>query len=485
METVPQSEQPRSRRKSEAPAELEVILQPDEVARRKSLRTICQRAHRLDHKFALLERNGSLEHNLDVIQTLDAMNYGDELNCEIVGDKDKKKKKNLNSVTRRQYEGDPPVTAYVKPQLGETSFRYDPLNGAANTITKYFDGTTERLETQQELYASPHSSDPASLLLVQHFHERQENISALKLQIAEHYGIKPKDVPLSEEDFSPRRGVDAGASAIREYSVSRIDNLLGFDTVPLTALRLEEDSSDLASVQQALIPEDPQQPLMELDKNIFKDIGDKGPKHPGARSLMRIACLDYLVKSTDRHPGNVLYDPAAKKFYAIDNSLSLGLCKSDEKGESRMLDAYRSTPLEAIQQHDDWILDDEAVNNIKQLYTSTLKYLELRQIRPELDMAKLEELSSHEHARATGGTEIKFITDLFRQLYGNEKIASREGLEFFQRLEYLIKHRRPPKISSGGEGDQLFEISKHLYKDKPASVQMAATMPEKNKRKKS
>jgi hypothetical protein len=107
--------------------------------------------------------------------------------------------------------------------------------------------------------------------------------------------------------------------------------------------------------------------------------------------------------------------------------------------------------MEITEQHDDWFLDDEAVNNLKNLFDEIKNYLLFAENK--LEPTAANKLPRH----VREGMAFKALNDIFSLLHertgpdgqikpSSTKIASREVTEFLRRLNHLIVHRRPPKL---------------------------------------
>lgn len=416
----------------------------------------------------LPQNKGDLSHVIERIHTIETLSLGKELDKKFLGDREL----GVNQTTVRTFDGHPPRKAFVKTSHGEAQHsKNGPLTWNENKL---------------DFIEDP--SDKHNEYLRQHFsHQAKPAIAkAIRASLAEKYGIKPEDVPYSTERFGYRVDVPPGESAIREYAVSRMDLLLGFDTVPLTILRTEQDDeTDLCSVQERVASSRPDVPPRSLYKqesdilfdappsewtkrlherflqNIHEERGAKTSddgvedlsdsaelvdEGEPQRSLMRIAALDYLVGSSDRHYGNILFDPASKKFHAIDNGLSFGMgrgadmSKLDENIQSFM--HLRSLPIELTMRHTHMILDEEAREQVRHLY---------------------QELQ-------TSGVASSITKRLFRMLFPKEPIARVEEQGFMVRLRILAETGRPPNEV----GDELFAgnlLSRHaLAEEKPPTI---------------
>jgi predicted DNA-binding ribbon-helix-helix protein len=455
--------------KQEAKKSPEKILPPDyvqEKKRREGIRRLAFESRLLDDEF------GQIFTDPERQKRIESLNSGDE-----VGDREAIGDGGVNAISRRRYEGQPPITAYVKPQSGETAYRYDQASQGVIKVSRHWDDKQHKLVVSETAFATSGSGDQIEQNIVDNFRYRSENHDTFVQQMADFYRIKPEQVPYSGERFSPRYGVDSGKGAIREYTASRVDAMLGLNVVPLTALRAEHEvrtdpktgktsvgleNVDIASAQEAA-------PGKPLDVATYREVLSQGPNHPGASSFMRIACLDYLLKSLDRHNENVFYDPATHQFSAIDNGLSMGLASGEQAGgRPQETDPLRSIPLSVIMQHPGWQLDDEARASLQKFHDSAIKYLTRRE---ELKKRAQERAASgtitiegigqeidEELEREESGKEIKYLTKLFRLQYENTAIADREGAEFILRLRKLLKEGRPPQIAETGQAGEMIPV---------------------------
>lgn len=359
-----------------------------------------------------------IENIMDVFEKIDrfeTLAYGKELERSNVGEA------GMNAITRRTYEGtpgEPPTVAYVKPDSGETTFEYDETTKTLFDVRYAFDKKLGRMAPAREASKRPDAEH--IITLAQMRGEMRQNI-------AECYAIPVEEVPLfTSDEILLRNGIEARTTALREYAASRINEIIGWDVVPLTVIRPEHDGFDLVSVQEEVKATDPEHPPREIEAEDVEDILNLGSEHPGAKSMMRLACFDYLIKSTDRHPGNIIYDPASEQYHGIDNGLSNGISMRYEE-ENVSADPYISIPMEIIQEHKTWKLDNDALAQLRAFYEETKTYLSER----EAGMKKKD-------------VGIKHISSIFRLLYGHEKIAKEEALDFFRRIEYLVQNGRPP-----------------------------------------
>jgi hypothetical protein len=500
------TEQPKTAEKKEVS---EVREQPTpegraELKRPKDAELLAKAATELDDRFRKLPMGISPERmrTTDVMETLSG---GEEM---------KMKRKSIgeagvNGITKREYGEKESISAYVKPQAEEASFRYDAAVDGVIKTQKVFNSETQQMETIDSVEAKggktyeeylrkipdewlKGSENPEQRRqelakdeydyrrgLVSAFKTRSEYQPTLRAQVAQRYGISPEEVPMTEGVFGPREGIGVNKSAVREYTASRIDKLLGFNVVPVTVLRAEKNEADrvvdVSSVQEAIVPTDPDEPLQTLEQNLYEELLAKGEGHPGARSFMRIACLDYILGSLDRHEKNILYDPKTQEFGAIDNGLSGGISREVEHTAAdgtaqtivETLDPIRSIPLEVVQQIPDWQLDDEAMKNVKFLYERTAH----QPAASEIQAAGAAHTEGTSESRIgalieeTLGEHETYLSDLLRLQYENDKIAHIEAQAMLERIGHVMQHGRPPNMKLGYGGGELFPMASKVYPD--------------------
>lgn len=416
-----------------------------EKNRRKEIQEILTQAGELDEElkkhFLTTSETGSLESSIDKIEAIETLSSGEEV---VESRKNAAGQENVSVTTKREYAGDPPRIAFAKPQSGEPLYGHDDETGKSYKILRVFKNgkmferreylkKTSDIEAENEEFA---------------FREAKKYLPVYKRNIAEAYGIDSTEVPLDEEQFAAHFGIEDGKSTLREYVVSRLNEVMGMNVVPLTVLRKEQNGADYASVQEAVKGTDPEKAPRELKKediqNIINKIRTGDTASPEVRSLVRIATLDRLIKSTDRHMGNFLMDPASGEIKGIDNGLSLGLSSKTQEG-IKPLRPLRSFPLEIVNKFPDLKLDAEQLEHFKSFYGDTKEYLAFKE---NLGKGNILEEKAREAEMQIKGEKFRYVSKLFRLLHGNEKIAQAEAKEFFKNIAYIIDHGRP-EISEG------------------------------------
>jgi len=395
-----------------------------ETRRRILIRHTAAQARNLDLDFATLPRRdlGQLSDFVERIETLEALSLKKPDRIESVG------QPGMNSIERHVFGEQ---AAYVKGQTGEALFKLK--EGTTSIVLKY------EWNDKRKQWVEGDVAD-LNLSAVAFIAETDERRDHYVHEVADYYGIDPSEVTLLKPKGIPLRiGIEAGRGPVNEYGVSRVDQLLGFDVVPLTVIRQSADGTDLLSVQEAVASADTAKPARELMPEDFAELLRLGPAHPAAKSLMRIAALHELVGASDGHTGNVLYDPTAQRFWAIDNGLSFGLSRITSDGREEPLDHLISIPIEVINKFPQWKLDDETVENLQRIYDSLVAYSALRRRETET----LEEVHGLELEKVKKGKEARFLSDLFKLIYSHDKIADKELGSFLVRLKKIITNKRP------------------------------------------
>lgn len=428
------------------------------------------------------------------------------------------------------------VKAVIKPASGEKTFSYDPDTGRTNVVSKRA-APLKELERALTPVINEADLERERASLVEQGYEPAVVESALKRQrsamrseqelikvntetfpetaaaLAREYGVDVKtivglyleDAGLSAEEiedvwligeeslwaevkkrieFTYRQNQPAGWGHAREFVFSQMDKLLGFGVVPETVLRAENDKTgkpqEIVSVQKL-------ERARELSDDELEGMWALETSHPLAKQMTRIAVLDYLLVSSDRHGSNFLlagenldepmYDPNTQiwsekpmSLVGIDNAYSLGLgypAQSRELKNSGELSAgltlrpfpHVSVPLEYVRLKNAE-LDEEALAGVRDMYEKILLY---SQERPKFK--KLQEkyrtnpasMTAEETAlyqkMDTVGEYPKYVTELFRLAFRSdgsdadrEKIVQIELDAFLERCEYLLKHKRPPMM---------------------------------------
>ncbi len=418
---------------------------PPPLPKRERMERLISQARMLDKSFARLFAIRASEEGSEVIRKLEVIEVlsdgvedeGPEFGFENLG---------VNVTSRKLYvsaeEGahaPEPVEGVTKAEWGEVS--YTLRNGEIKKILRRALPSGAIKEELVPMSRGNESEQKQAWAWTDFLKVRSKFIR----RIARRYGIEESEVPLHPDRISFRCGIDVGQQTRSEFTVSRIDQLCGLDTVPITVLRKEK--SGLVSVQQLV-------EARETFNNDFREAIKLPAEHPTAKSLIRMACLDYLTQGLDRHPGNIMFDEAKQSFIAIDNGLAMGLSvtrdvnildkKTGDIKRTERVDAppdgMYSVPIELVELRSDWKLDDEALQTMKTLYNELFQHATYA--AGELSFEDQQALSMS----TVRGESAKYLLNLFRFQYQQEKIAAKELKNFLDRLRYLIDNRCPPPM---------------------------------------
>jgi hypothetical protein len=411
-------------------------------------RRLLLQARKLDEEFARLFANRTGEGALETIEKLEVIETLSD-GLEKVGPELALGKLGLNVTERKRYipNGETSETHVVegvsKARWGEVS--YALREGRAMKIVH-----TPRPDGSLMEEAVPLAAWQKAERELEQFVAYQLNLvqrSKFIQSVANEYGILPSEVPLQRDRISFRMGLDVGQQTRSEITTSRIDQLCGLNTVPITVLRGEKYGP--VSVQQFV-----EARPIELTDIIY--VTKRDGSDPTAKSFIRLACLDYLTQASDRHAGNILFDEKNKIFVGIDNGMTMGLSaereleyvRKTERGETVVrktienapIDFMLSVPMEIVELVPKWKLDDEAWQTMKDLYDEIVQFMAVASGEVSLDEQKKLSI------RSVRGDAAKYLSRLFRFQYQQENIASKELSEFIKRLAYLVRHRRPPPV---------------------------------------
>lgn len=407
-------------------------LRPEDERRKEELEAMVRKARVLDKKIFMIPSREPALRRMELAQTLMALEVGEEdvserrpLGQGVNGqyDVDPEGKLVTNDTQIRFFAGDERYIPAVSKSLGGESVRvYDPQEKGWYVERRVWNPQTQMMEvTRRETDAD------VSYQLSQWARKRFPEMQA---SIAKAYHLSPDEIPFAKDRQSSRWGVPPETSVKREYFASRISILFALGVVPPVALRLDESGMDICSVQEAILNKEETGLAKTMDREVVESLRELGPKHPLAKSLMRIAALDYLVNSYDGQPGNIVI--RGNQCYRADNTLCEGLSYMDGKIR-RSVDEIVSLPIEIVSEHSSWELDAEAVSHLERVYKACLRYLEAREKMRGVDV--------------TGaGAEIKYLSELFIFLFGKREIAGEEFKEFILRLKKLITDKKPPNM---------------------------------------
>jgi len=403
-----------------------------------------------------------IENKLDSVLTdsknIDALYYRKALREAPIVSRSNISSGSNNSVEQVILESDKKgeLIAFAKNETGETFYLIDSEQKVfklLQTVNENGEAEIYRVTITGEL-----KSQIEKLLI-----ERSKSESRRRLDIASHYDIPMDTVPV-DENIMGLKYMDRGHAVRSEYVSSVIDNLLNLDASQQTALRIE--NGNLTSFQLNA-------PGEELTSNALDNFLENKSKCAGAKSLMRLACLDFLIKQADRHINNIFYDEKSQKYSGIDNGGANELSVDGEvslpNGETYKMgmpvDTYISIPLDMVYMDEEWQIDKEAYEKMHELYFNILSYI--KYINGEFSPEESSQLSEH----IRHGRDAKIISDSYRLLHERldetgkpipetTKIAKHEANEFMKRLMYLITYKRPPNLKKEHHSENMISIIK-------------------------
>jgi hypothetical protein len=458
MSTVERSPGARKRREAQAaspeaytPAPAEPMRIAEQVtAREQAEQTLRARAERivrqgvkLDEIFFTQVSGESLEERLEIVTRIESMTSGKVLFKKKLGAEAEEGEtaSGINATYQCLFEKvktEKPVIAYLKPSMHEARFTPD---GSMLVWDEH------RVEFTIQAISGEFGND-----VRQYCSEISHPVfeAARRKTLARKYGLSVDDPWLNVDSYSARVGIPAGETIEREYAVSRIANLLGWKEVPNTAIRMDRGGLDAASVQESVPYTKIDQPprflsLEELSTFLEKppdqwvaEIGADGSPEPHS-SLTRLACLDYLVGSMDRHYGNMLIDPVTMRLYGIDNGLSLGVATDVQFGTPSA--ETKATPEQVEQKTLMGSADPSYWHNMRSIPLEVvLRHKEMR-------------LSPHDHEQLKATYDQMFpseapseyMQELFRFVFKDDRIMSVELECFQERMLNLVTDGRPPQ----------------------------------------
>ncbi len=434
----------------------------------QNIEAIVVKAHDLDQLFSHVFSYGEdIQKTFDTVSTRVILCTGSVLESQHMGSA------TVNTVLRRIYisTNGEKVVAFAKPRSAETTVQIDTETGDVISILHMPDSITGEIQDTKILevakkdiekyraymydqHATQEQKDEAiyKLGLYDFYKKQKDDLVQNKASIAQAYTITPDDI-LLDGNFLPRIGIEKNKSPEYEYVISKLNDIFQFDVVGLTVIREEEHGHDIASVQAEVIGD-------LFTAQDFDTCIAQGPDHPAAKSIMRLACLQYIVQSLDGSESNLRIDHITKKVSSIDNALSLPLIGmvQDEEGNmiQKSLSKMRSLPIEIIMKHPQWNLDEESLEHLIKLHTVLL----------------------------TKQAEYTYMVDLMSFIYKNKKIALIQLRGIIDRLGKVISHCRPPTndfivstspVISNRSGEELQLISQFIPRD---SMQVSQIVPQ-------
>ena len=332
-----------------------------------------------------------------------------------------------------------PKIAYAKSEMGESFYVFED-DGRVMRQRRVINEDGEIEVIKNEVM----NRQVAAALKI-----RREKEAMRRAETASYYNISMDEVPVDDTEMGVKY-MDQGHAVKSEYFSSVLDTMLRFKVSQPTAIRKEEGA--LVSVQAHAQGK-------ALGSKELENFLDNKSNIDGAESLMRIACLDFLIKQADRNHDNIFYDDVTKSFRGIDNGGANQLSRAGElvmpNGEiykmGMPVDYYNSIPMDMVGMDSDWQLDKKAYESLRNLYENILNYVKF--IYGQLSEEEAGQLSEH----VKQGVEARMISDMYRMMHermdenGNvipetRVIAQKEADEFMKRLMLLLVNKRPPTL---------------------------------------
>lgn len=116
--------------------------------------------------------------------------------------------------------------------------------------------------------------------------------------------------------------VSIGKDLLREVGAYQIDKLLGWDVVPPTALRFDENGA-IVSAQESAGKRKGWNDNEDWLKKVARTRDKTKMEKRSYSDFMKIALLDYILGQQDRHSGNFIVNKVTGHVAAIDNELAL------------------------------------------------------------------------------------------------------------------------------------------------------------------
>ncbi len=167
--------------------------------------------------------------------------------------------------------------------------------------------------------------------------------------------------------------------------------------------------------------------------------------------MARVATLDWLMGSQDRHFENLFIDPASGKVTGIDNGL---IC-----GRARGLEIRHGKPVQVIENGKRVRKKEDPTEGARILRSIPLEIMNQHQdmkLSPR-DQAQMKNLFDSIY---NGGPEQEVIWQTFKMMFDDLREAKVQLAKFMIRLKYVADHGRPG-VTSG----EIFPIGS-LTKDR-------------------
>ncbi len=453
-----------------------------ESEERRSRKTMFDRIRAVDTAiFTKIDVDpGNVFNRVSQIEALESLAMGKQKERKRLGDA------GVNAIMRMKIErdGGGEIVGFMKQKSGEAYFDKDgtPLIYSVSD-DQYFRNEGVDVDPGQRAIAQQWSSDSF----------KQE----YAVQMAKAYGVPPEEfeaykTSLEVDRFGPRIDIPPEGFIAREVAMSRIDMLCEFDVIPPTAARkidrLVADGhggtkivEDIASVQEGVSSTSEENPARYLSAKEFeamnknnasewsdtigikyteeerKKLEQDGRLPEPQESMARLATLDWLMGSQDRHFENMFIDPVSGKVTGIDNGL--------HSGRARDLVIKHGREEYAIEDGKRIKRKSDPTEGMRQLRSIPLEILGQR---PELKLGPKdqEKMGKIYKDIMSGGPQKEVIEQVYKMMFPDRREARVQMGKFIARLKYIADHGRPGLTST-----ELFPIGA-LTKDQHEESQI-------------
>lgn len=427
----------------------EVVKKPSAIDRLKKVDDIFLRE--------IGASSGDLSAHIEQIESLENLATGPIKESLRLGDG------SVNAVTRVKIEGEggKEVTGFMKPRSGEGYHDHDGTPLVYSVIDgKYFRNEDAEVSDTEHFVMRTWSSDS--------FQEEyaKQMAKLYKIPTSEFEAYKKT---LKPDRFGPRIDIPPDGFIPREIVMSRMNMLCGFDVIPTTVAREitrefpdggggKKIIKEMASVQEGVASSNPEKPSRHMTGEEFmaclqrppaewhkvfnldysqediENLKKQGRQPEPQESMTRIASLDWLMGSQDRHFENFFIDPATGKMTGIDNGLHSGRARGVEVAHGKTADVYENGA---------WIKKkSDPTAQMRQLRSIPLEIMEQNK---ELKLSSQDQKQMQQlfEMIANRGPQERAVSGMFKAMFENEQEAKVQLGRFMLRLKHLAEHGRP------------------------------------------
>ncbi|MCE9586428.1 hypothetical protein K8R04_03870 [Candidatus Uhrbacteria bacterium] len=477
----------REKPKAEKPVSFEpsqemmiAAVTPAEAREKKSRKTMLERIRAVDEVIfrKIGAETGDISKHIEQIEVLESLATGKQKERKRLGDA------GINAILRMKFEreGGGEVVGFMKQKSGEAYFDKDGTNLIYSASDeKYFRDESSEVDPTQKMIAEQWSSE--------------EFIQEYAVQMAKAYGIPSEEfekykASLRVDRFGPRIDIPPEGFIAREVAMSRVDMLCGFDVIPPTAAReidrmvMDEEQGtkivkDLASVQEGVSSIDSENPSRFLTAKEFDAFQEQPPSEwhkiigieytpeelaalekdgrlpQPQESMARLATLDWVMGSQDRHFENMFIDPVSGKVTGIDNGLHSGRARDLKIRHGR--EETVVTEGKRVKQKSD------PTEGMRQLRSIPLEIMNAQQ-ELRLSRKDQEQMKTLYEAILNDGPQKEVIEQTYKMMFDDLREAKVQMAKFVARLKYVADNGRPGVTSS--EVFPIGQFTKAMHAEK-------------------